>query len=296
MDEHQGIAPCIPRWKRGVYLSTLMLEEIDVGGRQSWLLISPVEVQNQRVTIPAELLQRLAAAKSVIVLTGAGVSAESGVPTFRDAQTGLWAKYRPEELATPRAFRRNPRLVWEWYEWRRKLVADANPNPAHLALAEMERRFPQFQLITQNVDGLHHRAGSRNVIELHGNITRTKCFDEGTLVSNWKDTGDVPPKCPACGGLLRPDVVWFEEPMPEVEMELATMACATCDVFFSIGTSAVVYPAAGLPTEALHRGATLVEINPQPTPFTMRAHFALTGAAGVVLPELMKALNASRRS
>jgi len=260
------------------------------------LLISPVGVQNQCVTIPAELLQRLAAAKSVTVLTGAGVSAESGVPTFRDAQTGLWAKYSPEELATPRAFRRNPRLVWEWYEWRRKLVADAKPNPAHLALAEMERLFPQFHLITQNVDGLHQRAGSRRVVELHGNITRTKCFDEGTIVSSWKDTGDVPPKCPTCGGWLRPGVVWFEEPMPEAEMTLATMASTTSDLFFSIGTSTVVYPAAALPSEALRNGATVVEINPQPTPFTVQAHFALAGAAGVVLPELMNAFNPLHRS
>ncbi len=241
--------------------------------------------------IPTELLQRLAAAKSVTVLTGAGVSAESGVPTFRDAQTGLWAKYKPEELATPRAYQRHPRLVWEWYEWRRKLVAGANPNPAHLALVEMENLFLRFHLITQNVDGLHQRAGSRNVIELHGNITRTKCSEEGTILSSWKDTGDVPPKCPDCGAMLRPDVVWLEEPMPEEEMLEATTA-TDCDVFFSIGTSTVVYPAAALPTEALRNGATVVEINPQPTPFTPQAHFALAGAAGVVLPELVKALNA----
>ena len=247
------------------------------------------------MTIPAELIQKLVAAKRVAVLTGSGVSAESGVPTFRDAQTGLWAKYRPEELATPRAFRRNPRLVWEWYEWRRTLVAGAKPNPAHLALAEMEELFQQFCLITQNVDGLHQRAASRRVIELHGNITRTKCFEEGTIVSHWNKTGDVPPRCPNCGGLLRPDVVWFEEAMPETEMELAAEASATCDVFLSIGTSTVVYPAAALPSEAVRSGATVVEINPQPTPFTPRAHFALAGAAGVVLPELMKALNAARR-
>jgi NAD-dependent deacetylase len=248
------------------------------------------------VTIPPELIQKLVAAKSVTVLTGAGVSAESGVPTFRDAQTGLWAKFSPEELATPRAFRRNPRLVWEWYAWRRKLVADAKPNPAHLALAEMEKLFPRFHLITQNVDGLYQRGGSRRVIELHGNIMRTKCFDEGTIVSSWKDTGDVPPKCPACGGLLRPDVVWFEEAMPEAEMEQATTASTSCEVFFSIGTSTVVYPAAALPSEALRSGATVVEINPQPTPFTEQAHFALAGAAGVVLPELLKALKALRGS
>jgi len=242
------------------------------------------------MTIPVELTQRLATARRVTVLTGAGVSAESGVPTFRDAQTGMWAKFDPEELATPRAFRRNPRLVWEWYAWRRKLVADARPNPAHLALAEMETRFPEFRLITQNVDGLHQRAGSRHVIELHGNITRTKCFDEGTVVSNWTETGDVPPRCPNCGGLLRPDVVWFEEPMPEAEMELATRASTNCNVFLSIGTSTVVYPAAELPFEALRSGATVVEINPQPTPFTDQAHFVLAGAAGVVLPHLLASL------
>jgi NAD-dependent deacetylase len=250
---------------------------------------------NPAVTIPLELLQRFAAAKNVAVLTGAGVSAESGVPTFRDAQTGLWAKFRPEELATPRAFRRNPRLVWEWYQWRRKLVAGAKPNPAHLALAGMEMLFARFHLITQNVDGLHQRAGSRHVIELHGNITRTKCLDEGTVVSSWKETGDVPPKCPACGGLLRPDVVWFDEPMPVAEMEEAAAASASCDIFLSIGTSTVVYPAAALPLEALRGGATVVEINPQPTPLTAQAHFALAGAAGVVLPEVMKALQASPR-
>lgn len=235
---------------------------------------------------PPELVRQLTAAKSVTVLTGAGVSAESGVPTFRDAQTGLWAKYRPEDLATPSAFQRNPRLVWEWYAWRRQLVAEAKPNPAHLTLAEMEARFPQFRLITQNVDGLHQRAGSRNVIELHGNITRTKCFDEGTVAATWQDTGEIPPRCPHCGGRLRPDVVWFEEPMPEVEMELALRATTTCDIFLSIGTSTVVYPAASLPFEAVRSGATVVEINPQPTPFTDQAHFVLTGAAGVVLPKL----------
>lgn len=243
--------------------------------------------------IPPALLNRFASAKTVAVLTGAGVSAESGVPTFRDAQTGLWAKYNPEDLATPRAFRRNPRLVWEWYAWRRQLVAQAKPNPAHVALAEMEKLFPQFHLITQNVDGLHQRAGSRKVIELHGNITRTKCFDEGTIIATWPDTGDVPPKCPNCGGLLRPDVVWFEEPMPETEMDQAVQASTACDIFLSIGTSSLVYPAASLPFEALRSGATVIEINPQQTPFTDKAHFVLKGAAGVVLPELLATIKRS---
>src|SRR5215469_10939024 len=240
--------------------------------------------------IPPDLLNRFASGKRVAVLTGAGVSAESGVPTFRDAQTGLWAKYNPEDLAPPRAFRRNPRLVWEWYAWRRQLVAQAKPNPAHLALAEMEKLFPQFHLITQNVDGLHQRAGSLKVIELHGNITRTKCFDEGTVIASWPDTDEVPPKCPNSGGVLRPDVVWFEEPMPETEMALATQASTTCNIFLSIGTSSLVYPAASLPFEALRSGATVIEINPRPTPFTEKAQFVLNGAAGIVLPMLLAAL------
>jgi NAD-dependent deacetylase len=247
------------------------------------------------MSISIELLHKLASANRVTVLTGAGVSAESGVPTFRDAQTGLWAKYSPEELATPRAFQRNPRLVWDWYAWRRQLVAKAKPNPAHLALVELESAFPKFELITQNVDGLHQRAGSAKVIELHGNITRTKCFNEGTIVSQWEDTGEVPPKCPQCGGLLRPDVVWFEETLPELEMAAAARASKNCDVFFSIGTSSLVYPAAALPTEALRSGATVVEINPQRTPFTPQAHFALNGAAGIVLPELVASVTALRR-
>lgn len=237
-------------------------------------------------------MELAASARHVVVLTGAGVSAESGVPTFRDAQTGLWSKFKPEELATPRAFARNPRLVWEWYEWRRKLVSEAKPNPAHVTLAAMEKFFPEFHLITQNVDGLHQRAGSRNVIELHGNITRTKCYTEDVVVSEWKETGDVPPKCPRCGGLLRPDVVWFEEPMPEVETAQAVQVSRDCDLFLCIGTSSVVYPAAALPVEALQSGATVVEINPDATPLTPQATFVLSGPAGVVLPGWFEAVKA----
>jgi NAD-dependent deacetylase len=246
------------------------------------------------MTIPEPLLQKLATAKNVAVLTGAGVSAESGVPTFRDAQTGLWAKYQAEDLATPRAFQRDPRLVWEWYAWRRQLVARAQPNPGHLALAAMESLFPQFTLITQNVDGLHHRSGSRRVIELHGNIMRTKCFEEGNIVETWPETGDVPPKCPQCGGRLRPDVVWFEESLPADAFQAATQAAADCDVFFSIGTSGVVYPAAALPERALNHGATVVEINPEPTAFAQRASYVLADAAGRVLPALVMELKKVR--
>ena len=166
-----------------------------------------------------ELAPILAQARRVVVLTGAGVSAESGVPTFRDALTGLWANYRPEELATPTAFAQNPKLVWDWYQWRRELVERAEPNAAHQALAELEDRVPKFTLITQNVDGLHQRAGSRNVFELHGNIRRVKCSAEGRVVTEWAAGGDVPPRCPHCGANLRPDVVWFGETLPEKRLE-----------------------------------------------------------------------------
>ena len=239
--------------------------------------------------IPSGLIEKVCAAQRIAVLTGAGISAESGVPTFRDAQTGLWAQYKPEDLATPEAFRRNPKLVWEWYEWRRERVGSVAPNTGHIALAELEMRVPQFTLITQNVDGLHQRAGSKRVIELHGNITRTKCFDENVIVDSWPETKDLPPRCPRCGGHLRPDVVWFGESLPVGAFEAADEAARSCDLFVSIGTSTMVYPAAALPYTALEGGATVVEINPNSTPFTRQAHFALHGPAGVILPELLQA-------
>jgi NAD-dependent deacetylase len=239
--------------------------------------------------IPASLAAALARAQRVAVLTGAGISAESGIPTFREAQTGLWKRYRPEDLATPEAFRRNPRLVWEWYEWRRGIVDRAQPNAGHHALAQMERRVADFTLITQNVDGLHCAAGSSNVLELHGNIRRSKCFDRGHEVAHWPATGDVPPRCPECGSLLRPDVVWFGESLPAEALEGAFAAAQHCELFLSVGTSTVVAPASSLPFAALEAGATVVEINPTATPLTSRAHFALTGAAGEVLPALAAA-------
>jgi NAD-dependent deacetylase len=243
--------------------------------------------------IPEEIIQRLRLAERVTVLTGAGISAESGMPTFRQAQTGLWARYRPEDLATPQAFRHDPRLVWEWYEWRRGLAREAKPNPGHRALAELERRYPAFTLITQNVDGLHQQAGSGEhgaLIELHGNIHRTKCFDEERLVDRWEPTGEVPPRCPYCGGLLRPDVVWFGEHLPEEGLFAAWEAAQNCQVFLSIGTSGIVEPAASLPYLAMQSGATVVEINPNTTPLTGQAAYTLNGSARVLLPELVRAL------
>lgn len=243
----------------------------------------------QDLIIPDELVQALRRARHVAVLTGAGTSAESGVPTFREAQTGLWAQYDPEELATPQAFRRNPRLVWEWYEWRRGLVVKAEPNPGHRALAALARRVPQLTLITQNVDGLHQRAGSENVIELHGNIMRTKCFDDGRIITQWPETDEIPPRCPRCGGRLRPDVVWFGEGLPVDALATAVTAAQTCDIFFSIGTSALVQPAASLPVHALRNGRVTVEINPQPTPITRQMNFVLAGPSGQILPALLAA-------
>ncbi len=241
--------------------------------------------------IPPKLIENLRSAGYVVVLTGAGVSAESNIPTFREAQTGLWAKYSPEELATPQAFQRNPRLVWEWYTWRRQLVAAAEPNPGHLALAELEKRVPQFTLITQNVDGLHQRAGSRNVIELHGNINRTKCFDEEDIIDSWPPITEIPPRCPRCGGLLRPDVVWFGESLPQKALHTAFAAAEQCDLFLSIGTSSVVQPAASLPLVALEQGITTVEINPNPTPLSARATYVLPGPSAQILPALLETLN-----
>lgn len=241
------------------------------------------------IVIPPHLIDELRSAQRVAVLTGAGVSAESGVPTFREAQTGLWARYDPQELATPEAFQRNPRLVWDWYEWRRQLVNQVQPNPGHLALAELERLVPEFTLITQNVDGLHHRAGSQDVLELHGNIHRTKCFNENLIIDEWPDTGETPPPCPRCSGLLRPDVVWFGEALPRDTLEAAMDAAARCDLFFTIGTSALVQPAAFLPFEAQRYGAVTVEINPDETPLTPHVTYSLRGPAGRVLPALVQA-------
>lgn len=239
--------------------------------------------------IPESLVETLRRACSVGVLTGSGISAESGVPTFRDAQTGLWARYDPMELATPEAFDRDPRLVWEWYAWRRKLVEGASPNPGHEALAELERHVPEFALITQNVDGLHRRAGNQRVIELHGNIVRSKCAREGVVVEPRRGDSEVPPTCPRCGALLRPDVVWFGEMLPQQALEEAIMSARNCDLFFSIGTSSLVQPAASLPFEALRAGVSVVEVNPDETLLTRHVEYGLRGRAGEVLPALVKA-------
>lgn len=247
---------------------------------------------SQFIEIPLDLINSLKSSHHVVALTGAGISAESGVPTFRQAQTGLWSQYDPTELATSEAFNRNPQLVWEWYSWRRELISRAKPNPGHFALVEFEKYFPQFTLITQNVDGLHSLAGNKSVIELHGDISRTLCSVEGILIPDWPDTSKIPPHCPHCDGLLRPDVIWFGESLPQYALELALEAARTCQVFLSIGTSTMVEPAASLPFLALNQGTIAVEINPQRTPFSTLANYSFPHPAGQVLPRLIEAIKA----
>jgi NAD-dependent deacetylase len=221
----------------------------------------------------------------VVVLTGAGVSAESGVPTFRGAG-GLWRNFQPQELATPEAFRRDPALVWEWYDWRRGLLISCAPNAAHETLAKMEAALPDLTLITQNVDGLHQAAGSRNVLELHGNIWRARCTGcERTTEDRRAPLPEIPPHCSKCGALLRPDVVWFGESLPPEVLEAAWAAAARCRLMLVIGTSAVVQPAASLPLVALRNGARLVEVNPNETPLSAHAHEILCGPAAELLPK-----------
>ena len=236
----------------------------------------------------ADLLRE---ASHIVVLTGAGVSAESGLPTFRDPQEGLWSRYRPEDLATPEAFARNPETVWRWYEWRRARLRSVKPNAGHYALAELQQRVPSLSLITQNVDGLHQLAGSRDIIEFHGNIMRTVCSTQ-TCAGEWC-AGDhrEPPHCPLCDAFLRPDVVWFGEPIPAKAMQLSLAALAACDVFMSIGTSSLVYPAAGMAQQAAANGALIVEINPNATPLSSDADLVIAGPSGEVLPAAIKQLN-----
>jgi len=225
-------------------------------------------------------------ANSVAVLTGAGVSAESGVPTFR-GNNGLWKQRRPEDLATPGAFARNPELVWEWYDWRRSVLAQANPNPGHYALAELEKRVSKFTLITQNVDGLHELAGSRNVLRLHGSIWRVRCLGcNNERFDRRIPFPEIPPKC-ECGGTLRPGVVWFGEALPQDMWQAAENSARSAELFLVIGTSAVVYPAAGLAQIAKSSGARVVEINIAETSLSDRIDQFLQGPSGELLPQLI---------
>ena len=242
----------------------------------------------------------LADADRVTVLTGAGMSQESGVPTFREAQTGLWARYDPSDLATPEAFVRHPARVFGWYLWRFRLTRAVEPHAGHYALASMAERFSDFTLVTQNVDGLHRRAGSRDPVELHGSLESFRCadrghpFDVGALEGlGGSEPGDVtPPACPQCGSPARPAVVWFGEVLPAEALERAWAAVQGCDVLLVVGTSSVVYPAAALPEIALRRGVPVIEINPERTPLTAHAALWWPGSAATALPMLDGSLSA----
>lgn len=250
---------------------------------------------NNLPEVPAGIVSLLRNVSTLVVLTGAGISAESGIPTFREAQQGLWARYSPEELATPSAFHENPRRVLSWYQWRSKLVRQAEPNPGHLALAALEKEISAsngtFTLITQNVDRLHQRAGSQQVLELHGNLETwicAACRAPADLdPTRWQPEGALP-RCPDCGGILRPNVVWFGESLDPAVLDRAQRASSAAEVFLSIGTSSVVQPAASLPHLAAGRGAKLIEINPQPTPLSPHAAHRFSLPAGEILPELVR--------
>lgn len=227
----------------------------------------------------------LKASKSLFVLTGAGVSKESGIPTFRDALEGLWANYNPEELATPEGFRNNPPLVWQWYDSRRSKVQEVQPNAGHYALAELQKLVPSFFLVTQNVDGLHIRAGSTDVVEIHGSIEKFKCFDRGHVQTEIAFNLKEPPLC-ECGSQVRPDVVWFGEAMPEKAMARSFAAAENADVALIVGTSGLVHPAASLPFVAKRAGAKVIEVNPNRTELTDSCDLFLSGPSGSVLPQL----------
>lgn len=240
-------------------------------------------------------------ANKIAVLTGAGVSKESGVPTFRDALDGLWAKYDPQELATPMAFKKNPKLVWDWYQFRQGLVSNAKPNPGHFALAEIEKRYPRTAIITQNVDDLHEQAGSKNIIHLHGNIAESKCFDDcqgvPTIVDldsfDW-DRDDGPPACPYCAAQVRPNVVWFHEMLPEDNLARAYAASNACDLMIVVGTSGLVSPASNLPKIAKNSedtSATILEVNPDYSMITRYADIKLEAPSGEILPKVIVELD-----
>lgn len=245
--------------------------------------------------LPDPIRERVQSAARAVVFSGAGVSRESGLDTFRGAG-GLWERMRPEELATPEAFRADPGKVWRWYAWRYAQASQAAPNPAHYSIARMEAVFPSFSCVTQNVDGLHQRAGSRKLLELHGTITRARCNRCGLKMDMEEaiaQSAEAPPVC-SCGGSYRPAVVWFGESLPEDVLIRAYEEATFCDLFLSVGTSATVYPAAGLIELAHRAGACLIEVNPEPTPFSGFMDLRLAGPAGEALPLLLDALETCR--
>lgn len=250
-------------------------------------------------TYSEPLIEALRQAKHIVVFSGAGISAESGIPTFRDKMTGLWANFSAEMLATRMSFRRDPALVWGWYEWRRRLIMEVQPNPAHLAVAKLAKRVPQITVITQNVDDLHERAGSEDVIHLHGSLLTARCFacERPYPLSSCNDLPvtdqaqcQEPPRCGRCNGRVRPGVVWFGENLPQQDFGRALKTVRACDVLISVGTSSKIFPAAALPFEAVKRKATVIQVNLEETELDRVADFNIHGPAGVVLRDLVQSV------
>ncbi len=241
------------------------------------------------IKFPEKFIDRLKKAENIVFFTGAGISAESGVPTFR-GKDGIWNKLKPEELANFDAFLRNTDMVWEWYQHRRKIVRETGPNPAHKTIAEFEKYFSNVTVVTQNVDNLHKRAGSSKIYELHGNIERNYCID----CKKWFNNVEIDEskkgaiKCDECGGLIRPDVVWFGEYLPQQEFQKSELEAERSDICFVVGTSAIVYPAAYIPLTAAQSGSYIVEVNIEETEFTRNAHFSMFGEAGKMLPKVLE--------
>jgi NAD-dependent deacetylase len=240
------------------------------------------------LTVPEKVLHRLKTARRVVVLTGGGVAAEAGVPSFRESHTGPWAQYDVSELATPQAFLRNPRLVWDWYDHRRRAADAATPSAAHYALVDMEQFYPGFLLVTQTIDSLHWRAGSRDLVELNGCLRRSRCYEAGHTVHSWDEDGEIPPRCPHCGSPLRPDVVMFGEGLPHAELRRAQHAVEGCDLFVTVGAVGAIEPVASFPFVAKRVGALVLSVGPEDSVYSLMADHVIGATPGEALPELVR--------
>jgi NAD-dependent deacetylase len=240
------------------------------------------------LTLPENVLLRLKTARRAVVLTGGGMAAEAGVPSFRDSHTGRWAQYDVSELATPQAYLRNPRLVWDWYDFRRRAADAVTPTAAHYALVDMEQYYPSYILVTQTIDGLHWRAGSRDMVELNGCLRRSRCYEAGHMALSWDEDGDLPPRCPHCGSPLRPDVVMFGEGLPHAELRKAQHAVEHCDLFMTVGAVGAIEPVASFPFVAKRVGAFVLSIGPEDSVYSLMADHVIPATPGEVLPELVR--------
>jgi NAD-dependent deacetylase len=245
--------------------------------------------------VPDAVLQRLRSARYVVALTGGGMAAESNIPSFREAHAGEWAQYDVSELATQQGFVRNPRLVWEWYDSRRRHAESVEPSPAHYALVDLEQQYSAFTLITQTIDGLHWRAGSRDLVELNGCLRRGRCFEAGHICSSWEEEGEIPPRCPHCGSVLRPDVVMFGEGLPANELKRARKAVEQCDLLLCVGSIGAIEPVASFPFVARRVGATVISISHEDSIYSLMSDYVIPATPGECLPELVQQMSDAGR-